>query len=622
MALIQSQKKGHTKRSRKLLSAFFSGYKSTRYTSGLDRDVKNSWQWAERFRTYMRKPVDYHSSRLEPWKTVLEDKNEKKVVMKSRKITASEQMINECFFALETNEFCNFAFVFPQQEKTANPFSRSRIRPAINDSHRLRTCMNDAGTESKSFIFRPGDEQFIYIYGVLSNSNEPGDSFRGSVLRGAFYDEVQLIPLEAHSVIDQAKKPDIPFFKKWCSGTPTTPGNALNGVFWENSNQNLCLFKCPACNAWNDLKVKTNIFYNNFNPTGALHPEFNYPLDNLNEIKDAYLGCYKCGRSLEPYRGYHGKFSDGAIVQWVPQKIDRKWPYAGYFMNKLILGLEPTPLILEQLMDPQYTKRKKYNEILGYPYVGDDSPFSFEAMKHSLLTNLTFGELDRENFDFFVCTVDWGKPSWFAVHGFKIDNKKDTRMMLFDVGQTPPEMDERFHGKHLTKVLARKWPDIDLIVCDEGYSIERWKDFNNFYSPSIVFAVSSQTGDTKNINLEEWNIDLKTIRKSHIIKAPRDFLLERFETNLDQNNLKWFVPYADPDKMFHGMELKRYLLHCTNVYRKPHSEFATQNKAIVEIKKDKTVYYKDAGSDDHCLMLFSYASLLTIVKLRKILLRR
>lgn len=608
------------RREKEAYKTFYKGYQKGK-GPGLVDIVDNSWRWAEKYRTYMGNPVDYKASRLEPWKALMESPSLNKVVMKSRKVTASEQMINECFYKLERNPYCHFAMVFPQQYPHANEFSTTRINPAIEDSPRLRRALRPpSAIESKSFKFRAGDLQKLYIYGVMGSGGSPGDKLRSLVLRGTFYDEVQLIPLEAHSVIDQAKKPDIEEYDKWCSGTPTTPGNCLNSVFWDDSDQNKLLFKCPSCGEWNDVNVKENVRYLKVNPLGEFHPEFSYPLDFHNSVQDAFLACKFCSTSLEPYRGYLGRFDDGAISQWVPQQIQKQFKYNGFFLNKLILGLESIPSILRQLMDPQYSKRKCYNEILGYPYVGEDSPFSLDAMKPCLLHNLFFRDVSREQFDYFVATVDWGKPSWFCVHGLSIQGKI-CQMMLLDIGRTKID-DEREHGKELTRRLYKKWPELDLIICDEGYSTMRWKDFRNAFNTKIVYAISSSTGSLKNIERDQFNIDLKTLRSTHIIKAPRDFLLETFEECLDPIETRWFVPYAEPDKLFDGLELSRYLLHCSNVYRQPLSEFKSIQKPVIQIEREKTAYYKDSGSPDHSLLIFSYASILNLSHVRKILIRR
>jgi hypothetical protein len=193
--------------------------------------------------------------------------------------------------------------------------------------------------------------------------------------------------------------------------------------------------------------------------------------------------------------------------------------------------------------------------------------------------------------------------------------------MLLDIGRTRSE-DERKHGKELASRLLKKWPNLDLIICDQGYSTMRWKDFQGIFNPKIVYAISSSTGKIKNIQRDQYNIDLATLRRNHIIKAPRDFLLETFEECLDPYEPSWFIPYAEPDKLFDGMELSRYLLHCSNVYRQPMSDFKNIQKPVVQVEEESTAYYKDSGSPDHSLLLFSYACLLTIHKVRRILLRR
>jgi hypothetical protein len=388
-------------------------------------------------------------------------------------------------------------------------------------------------------------------------------------------------------------------------------------IWWENSDKHIGLIKCPRCNHWNNPSFKTNIRYKDFNVLGELHPEFSYPMDTRNKWENAFLACEKCDNSLEPYRGRYGKLPDGAIVQFVPQVINEQVFQRGYFVSKLILGLERTHNIIFDLMKPDWTKRKKYNEIVGSAYSGDDSPFSLEALEPSLLRNLKFSDINRDDFDFFAITVDWGKPSWFAVFGFIVD-KKETSMVLVDIGHTRTEK-EKLHGKELAKRLAKKWGDAALIICDHGYSLDRYEDFYPHFKKKRVYTVDANVGPEKSINIEQLNIDIKKVRKTHIIKASRDWLLENFETNIDETDTKFFVPYAEPEKRFDEMELKKYLLYCSNVYRQPMSEFRDSKVVMVEIKTEKTAYFKDTGSDDHTLLLFSYASLLSNYNIRRIL---
>jgi len=449
----------------------------------------------------------------------------------------------------------------------------------------------------------------------------PGDRFRSFILKKTYYDEVQLIPLEAHSTIDEANDPNEEYLT-WYSGTPTTPGNILNANLWENSNKNIFMLKCGSCNHWNAPTVKTNIQYRNFDPFGELHPEFSYPLDERNRIEDAYLGCEECGKSIEHLRGRLGNFGGEGATCWVPQVTAVKKDLSGYFMTQLILGLKLHSVknILTKLQNPNASKRKKYNEVLGYAHVGEDSPFSMEAMRHSLMKNLSFSDFSLDLFDFYFITIDWGKPSWYSVHGLVTEGKR-SKIFLLDIGHTHNE-DERKHGKELNKRLSRKWKDAAVVLCDHGYSTNRERDLYHGFTADKVYTIDANVGAKKSLVHEHLNIDAKHLRGTHILKASRDFMLETFEGCLDQYDTAWFCPYSDPYKKFDGMELEKYLLHCSNVYRQPYSVWKGINAIFEEIKTEKTAYYKDAGSPDHSLMLFSYAALLTHPKIKKLLVRQ
>jgi hypothetical protein len=185
-------------------------------------EILNPWQWTEYYRKYQGRRVNYLRSRLEPWKPILEDKSPVLVVCKPRKITASEQMINKYFFLMERNPYQNFALAFPKQRPTSEEFSHDRVNPAISDSPYLTASIVQSAVHKKSFDFGNG-EQSLYINGVMTPGANPGDKFRGMVLLGTAYDESQLIPIAAHSVIDAAKPPDSEVYWKWVSGTFTTP---------------------------------------------------------------------------------------------------------------------------------------------------------------------------------------------------------------------------------------------------------------------------------------------------------------------------------------------------------------------------------------------------------------
>lgn len=603
-------------KSKELVSSILGGiYQNTQKINAL---IPSAWQWAERYRTYKNERVSYAASKLEPWKAVLECMNPMQVILKSRKITASEQMLNRNFWLMEQYPHCNFALAFPFQETQADAFSRARVNPAVRDSSRLQMTIKEDTLERKSFwhhLSTGEAEQFLYIYGVMTSGKEPGDKFRSLAVKGVSYDEVQMIPAESHAVIDQAQMPDEQFLK-WCSGTPTTPGNTLSAILWEPSSQNLCLFKCPSCGNWNNLTVKDNIFYRPFNSQGRMHHEFGYPLDEMNDVKNAYIGCARCAASLEHLRGRYGDLGADGKVEWVPQYPAHAGYMDGFFVNKMILGLEPTLRILTHLMSPQNSNRRKTNEILGYPYVGDDSPFSLQAMSASLLKDVTFDEVPHDEFDLFIATVDWGIPSWYAIHGL---THKDGKIMsvLLELGHTFGT-DERKHGEELNARFAKRWPNLKLIICDIGYSVGRERDFYETFGQKHVYVVDARIGNIQDTR-EQFNVDVRRVRQTRVIKAPRDYLLENFERLIDDVETRWFVPFADPDKMFDEIPLRKYLGHCENVYRQPVSNWNVVRREVVEIKTERTVYYKDAGSPDHTLMLFAYAALLSNQVLMRVL---
>lgn len=602
--------------------------KRTKITKPTDEyltPAADAWEWSERYRYYQNKKVNYHNSRLEPWIPILQDKSLNRTIIKARKVVASEQFFNIAVHALQKDPWINIAYAMPTEKNHAQPFSKERMNPAINDSPYLKACCQSNSVHAKAFKFFEETVQFLRIDGVVSNDGYPGDKFRGGVFGGTIYDEVQLIPEEAHGVIDAAKKPDRDDYFKICGGTPTTPGNYLNSVLWEKSDQKLFLMKCPSCGLWQHPTIK-NVWYHDIDSRGELHPDFFYPLDIYNDAKNAYLACERrdCRASLEPLRGYLTPQS-----QWQAQKIDVKTYSSGYYVSKFILGLMALPVILADLEKPEYTKRQKFNEIIGLPFAGEDSPFSTDAMKSSLLINVSFRDIDPDSFDFLVATVDWGKPSWYAIHGGSYLDSGRAILILVDIGHTPYEMDERVHGKWLRRRLKQKWSNIDVLIYDEGYSTGRGRDFvdakdeSEKFNERIVFAISSATGPTvkQDFSKIQKNLNVKDVRKTHLIKLPRNWLLENFEDALDPIHTAWFVPWNDQEKNFDGMPIRAYVAHCANVYREPTVDFRDKGRKVYqEIKQEGTTYYKDTGSPDHSLMLFSYASILLIDIVRRLLL--
>ncbi len=284
-------------------------------------------------------------------------------------------------------------YVAPRGEQVSL-FSSQRFRTICEDSPNMSPWVDPNNTLWQVFnrSFKNGST-FTFRSCYLS-----ADPIRGITAQMLAIDEIQDIISDGISVIEacQSRFPKTRF--RCYAGTHKTTSNVINRL-WQNTCQFEWLIKCDGCNTWN------------------------FPDESI-IAEDAYrCTAAKCRKKLNMLNG-----------AWVPQntsKLDESW---GFRISQLFVPYLDHADVRRLQTDPNITRQKFYNEILGLPYdegslvltprvmaeASLTSPMSsFEQMRklaaagHKLYAGVDYGTGLGVNPSFTVLAIGYWNPRDF-----------------------------------------------------------------------------------------------------------------------------------------------------------------------------------------------------------------
>lgn len=394
--------------------------------------------WVEYNRILKGKPFSFANRDylLQPYRDEYPDL----IFYKGRQVEMSEFTMNWMLRKLHKHPYTAGLHTFPRTNQ-CNKFSKQRLEHAILDSKNLGEWYNNKGSEQLMRKFTRYnnesklEEYNFYVMGGTweSRKDTVGDAARGLTIDFIAYDERQDHPNDVETVIGESASHS-EFKQTITLGTPKLPGTQFDQQ-WESSDKHFWHVTCEHCGTCEPITID-NIF-----PT--------------NEEDDYYYGCRKCKQPLKRLNGV-----------WIPLNPKKKPLYRGYHINQLMVNWITANDIMKKYTNPTYSKRRFYNEVLGFAYGGDSVPITLQKLYACAENDYMLGD---NNDDVYV-GIDWGKTSWCIVQ-----NKTQTGHKLVDIyicGSSDP----REHPKTFAKLLKKYKKGIRKVVCDAG------PDITYFYS--------------------------------------------------------------------------------------------------------------------------------------------
>lgn len=565
------------------------------------KHYNNACEWAEAERMFEGKPFRYY--RLEPWIPFSCDNHENRLVVKPRQIIWSEHGANEVFHYLRENPYRSALHTFHRDKKGAEDFSRERYAKAIRNCNELMRCEKSKNLQARSFMFREGDEQFIYIIGTKKTETEgvAGAGALGKSPGMILYDERQDQDLEVKTYVGMSLgfKHDA---KSLTGGTPRTPGNPLT-LEYNSSDQKVLLYKCPKCKTW--FRPEINLegrqwFCDNLKKLDeSISDEWGKPQNYI-------MICHKCGHNMDHCRGRYGQLDDGSKIRWVSQELDnnekpRLTHYSGYRFSRFDIGLWPPDKLIADITSPSKTLREIYNDVLGLEFAGEDCPYPAEKLNLCKWRNISLDEARRLNFEIIVAGIDWGSApgTYVYVEGILSDGRSVA------LGWTCIQGVGTKHGELVAEWLKPYSPD--FILADMGHSDGKEQDLIKIFGRKRVFLVEYKTHYAKTYEAAK-KIDIQRARKENVISVDRNFVIEQLSRNMADGTNYWIIPYK------HEETINPYLVMFHNIFR---VDPETQ-KTISMIEVRTTQYRYDRSGPDHTAHCKIYCSLVQHPDLRPI----
>lgn len=347
---------------------------------------------------------------------------------------------------------------------------------------------------------------------------EYGDNIRGITCNGIWGDEIQDIHIDAIPVIKETQSHALDtgagIRVTWYTGTPKTFGNTIQ-QYWDRSNQNEWVVKCPHCNKYQILGVK------NLSP-------------------DAFL-CRKCRMEIPK--------ESISCGMWYPLQPGKKM--YGFRISQLMV-----PWILPgDIWDKYetYSMDKFHNEVLGRSYEDAEKPFNHLIL--SQISNNTFKLYNRAE-GYFTNTrnfmgVDWGKgeKSFTIVSIFSFNAEGKYQMLYTKKYHRSEEIEPDYQLRDISNLMQ-----IFKIACcivDWGFGFTQYKELQKRFGLRVMACYYSfnQKEETK------WDQkDLKwVVNRSKVITNYVRFVYEQRVAwaGYDKDKFMWMFDH-------HLAEMKEY----------------------------------------------------------------
>ena len=213
-------------------------------------------------------------------------------------------------------------------------FSQQRFKPMCEDSPRMMDEFVNPGKNLWQVLAKQFSNGSFFNF---RSCYRDADSARGISANHLLIDEIQDIPPDAIPVLEQCQAHSSDELKyRMYAGTPKSTGNILS-LRWEDTCQFEWMTKCRHCGHWN--------------------------MCDESIVHDEFYGCAKCRKEVYPH-------ADG---QWVPRNtalLNKRW---GFHLSQIMVPFKKHKHIIEGRDDPNISRGKYLNEILGLAYDEGDS---------------------------------------------------------------------------------------------------------------------------------------------------------------------------------------------------------------------------------------------------------
>ena len=384
--------------------------------------------WTETNRILKGQPFSFKGRDylLQPYRDNYQDL----IFYKGRQVEMSEFSMNWLMRKLHEHPYTAGLHAFPRDNQ-AHKFAKQRLDSAIKDSKKISAwyVKDESEQMMRKFIdlSAPGDLKpyNFYILGATweSRKDTVGDASRSISLDFIVYDERQDHPDDVETVLGEGASHSS-FGHTITLGTPKLPGTQFDQQ-WESSDKNFWYVTCDHCGR------STPITMDNILETG-------------NDNGDAYY--YGCPHCKAPINRLNGK--------WMPTNPQKRPPYRGYHINQLMVCW----ITADKIM-------KKYNNVLGFAYGGDDVPITQPMMMACTQNEYKLGDICESA---VYAGIDWGASSYCV-----LQSKTKMGHKLVDI-MIASDQDSRQHPKKIARFLAKYKPHVKRVVCDAGPDIAKF----------------------------------------------------------------------------------------------------------------------------------------------------
>ena len=385
-----------------------------RIAMGLRRGcIKSPSKWAEEYREMKE---GRWSFKRYPWLRAMHDsKAELNVGQKAAQMGFTEALLNITFYTIDVRGK-DVLYVLPNKKPDASTFSNGRFDPALELSPHLAKLFSHVDNVDHK---RAGTAN-LYIAGSQSRSG-----LKSKPISVLLMDEVaefveKNIPLALARVDGQLEK------LVWMVSTPTVDGFGIS-KYYERSNKQIFVFKCPSCHKQIDLKFPESLVITANDP---LEPE----------IHNSHLICYECKAKL-PHESKSEWLSEGI---WIPTESNKD--ANGFSINQLYSTTQKPDKIAQiylNSLNNESDELEFYNSNLGVTHETEGARVSFESINNAIVNGPKHqnGKYDTSN-QLVLMGIDVGKYFHYEIDVVKfnknvnpLDINNSARIIVVEFGK-------------------------------------------------------------------------------------------------------------------------------------------------------------------------------------------
>lgn len=472
--------------------------------------------------------IPFKFKHREYWIPIYDSSSQRELFKTGRQSAKSTFLANRIISRASTMNGLQVLYEAPRKDQSDN-FSYQKLMPIVNSSEKLRpflkmtsTGIIDGVAVRKYTCFKTG------AFVKLSTTYNGADRDRGLSINDLYIDEVQdQLDSDINILAEGLSASNIPYYLAY-AGTPKSESNFIEKL-WKKSKQNVWMIRCDACNTW-QLPGREHL-EKSFRPEGLL--------------------CAKCERQLNMLNGVWisenptGEFNGWHITQLMrlvpdmPGGVKWKDPYGA-------MG------IYDKYTDPDMTRAKFMNEVLGFSYDSAEKPLQMADIKAMANPDM----VKQEEYDPIknmypvVMGIDWGN-----------NNKSYTVISISVLYKDIPHL---VHMKKLTGAEAD--PVITVKIIKELY--KKFECATMFVDNGMVYhtihELRRQFGEdwvNNNINFVQYlgpSRDDKIVKKKtrhkerkRLFLVHRNEIMQLFISNIKQRKIATYnFPEFQKDKFY------------------------------------------------------------------------